>query len=314
MNDIKRETAACRELADCASRWPSRLHARLNTETEHWTLLGADKSVLSELRICVERAARDLGLSSKSDPVEAFLWLLSDAGHCVKQTKEDTKQRNRSTKIVAKVTARCIAPLGDAVIEYLRQRPLGTPSRLAQPKPTTESAAEKNQRRDARVRVIEALKRLEIPQAQWPSFVEKPQWPPNWQPATADKFQPPDFDRLHQSLADWRKAADLAWQQHREEQIRRWEFWVTLDVEERARQAKRPRGPGRKRRNARPDARYEWAARRLAGLEYKQIAIDYSVKEDRVRKAVTTVLLTAGWLKDQAPEAEPLRPLPPYQT
>jgi hypothetical protein len=112
---------------------------------------------------------------------------------------------------------------------------------------------------------------------------------------TPAPFQAPHFDRLQESSSDWKKKADALWERHRDAQIRVFDSWVKLGVDERIPEAKRPRGPGRKGRNVEPDARYEWAARRLKGDAWKEIAFVAGRPQDRVRKAAIAVLRIAGW-------------------
>jgi hypothetical protein len=98
---------------------------------------------------------------------------------------------------------------------------------------------------------------------------------------------------LRESMRDWVKKADAAWDRYRDRQVRLFEFLVEKGVDEPI-PHKRSRGPGTKGRNVEIDARYEWAARRLTGDAWKVIAIDAGVSEHRVRKPATEVLKIAG--------------------
>ena len=176
-----------------------------------------------------------------------------------------------------------------------------------QPKPPAEmrgtgqaEAAQQNRQREARMRIVKALERMRIPREKWQPIVQSPAGPEYWQTVTPDPFHPPVFNRLHQSLTDWANKADVAWTRHRDDQIQLFQSWVTLGVDDPIPEEKRSRGPGKTRRNVTPDARYDWAALRLCGMEWKQIAIDYDVTEDRVRKAATPVLRLADWARPPA--------------
>ena len=163
------------------------------------------------------------------------------------------------------------------------------------------AAATKNRQIKVRLRIIEALQRLGIQYLKWPDFVrlfyanlqERIEYQ---QPKPPYPFQPPHFDRLKQSPDEWVKAADAAWQQHRNKFLQVVQSWVTAGVDEEIPPAKSTRGAGRKGRrlNAYPGLRIEWAARRLSGAAWKEIA-DESFNEGHVKKAATEVLKLAGW-------------------
>jgi hypothetical protein len=109
-------------------------------------------------------------------------------------------------------------------------------------------------------------------------------------------FQPPVFERLHESPQEWRKRADAAWQQHRDRFLEECQTWVSVGLDEEVPLAKSTRGTGRtgRRLNAPLALRIEWAARRLSGAAWKEIANE-SFKEDQVKKAASEVLKLAGW-------------------
>jgi len=111
---------------------------------------------------------------------------------------------------------------------------------------------------------------------------------------------------LRQSRDEWVKAADAAWQQHRDRFLKAVQFWVTNGVDEEIPPAKSTRGAGQKGRrlNTPPNLRFEWAARRLSGAAWKEIA-DESFKQDRVQKAATEVLKLAGWPTKVKPSKTP---------
>jgi hypothetical protein len=94
------------------------------------------------------------------------------------------------------------------------------------------------------------------------------------------------------------KAADAAWERHRNEFLQRRNYWVRVGVDEEIAEEKRPRGPGRtprKRNNSTVDLRYEWAALRLCGIGCKEISARYNLKESQVTKKSKEILEAAGW-------------------
>jgi len=169
--------------------------------------------------------------------------------------------------------------------------------------PDTGEAAAAAKNRETRVRlgIVKAFQQLGIPYSEWPDFVRT--FYTNAQARTEysesidpQSFQPPAFDRLNQSPEEWTKVADAAWQQHRSRFLEWCQSFVTLGVDQEILPAKSTRGPGRKGRrlNAPLGLRYQWAARRLNGAAWKEIAGE-SFKEDHVKKAAGEVLKAAGW-------------------
>ncbi|MGO9268706.1 MAG: hypothetical protein ACLQOO_00340 [Terriglobia bacterium] len=161
------------------------------------------------------------------------------------------------------------------------------------------AAALKNRTIKARLQIIEALQRLGIPHAKWPDFVRafhtNPQEREGYTASVfPPSFQPPVFERLNESPEQWAKAADAAWQQHRNAFLEKCRAWVREGVDEEIPPAKMTRGPGRRGRNAPPDLRAEWAACRLSGKAWKEIA-DEPFREDQVKKAASELLKLAGW-------------------
>jgi hypothetical protein len=100
----------------------------------------------------------------------------------------------------------------------------------------------------------------------------------------------PVFERLHESPSG-RRGADAAWQQHSDRFLEECQSWVSVGVDEEVPLAKSTRGTGRtgRRLNAPLALRIEWAARRLSGAAWKEIANE-SFKEDQVKKAASEVL------------------------
>ena len=113
-------------------------------------------------------------------------------------------------------------------------------------------------------------------------------------------FQPPAFDRLNESPKEWKKKADEKWEQHCEPFLKNCESWVQQGVDEKIAETKHRRGVGkaqspRKRRNTAIEHRYEWAALRVCGEAWKEIAARYKCKESTVIKAASEVLHVAHW-------------------
>jgi hypothetical protein len=156
-------------------------------------------------------------------------------------------------------------------------------------------AARKNQQREARVGIQRALARLKIPQKEWPSFVQEPLGDEYFQSVSPAPFQAPIFKRLHQSPGEWSRLADAAWEAHREKFLRGDEFRVEKGLDEAIPERKRERIRGKDVSGCKesPIVRYEWAAKRLCGLSWKEIAGDKNV--DAVRRAASEVLRLAGW-------------------
>jgi hypothetical protein len=171
------------------------------------------------------------------------------------------------------------------------------------------AAAAKNRAIWARLQIINAFQRLRIPHNKWPDFVrafhtnpqERQGYSESNQPLS---FQPPAFDRLHESPEQWAKVADAAWHQHRNAFLEKCRLWVTLGVDEDIPPAKTTRGPGRKGRNAPPESRAEWAARRLSGAAWKEIA-DEPFQQDQVKKGASELLKLAGWPTKANPPKTP---------
>jgi hypothetical protein len=171
------------------------------------------------------------------------------------------------------------------------------------------AAAENNRRREVRLGIIQAFSRLRIPYSQWPDFIklyyadphQQNQYCQNMSPLP---FQAPDFDRLNQSPAEWKKAADNAWALHRNRFLEECQTWVKMGVDEEIVWKERPRGPGngkfgrgRKRRradNTAIDQRFVWAAQYLAGVPLKQIAGEHA-DPSTVGRIARQILRSAGW-------------------
>jgi len=174
------------------------------------------------------------------------------------------------------------------------------------------AAAEQNRRAEARRRIIQALDRLAIPFCKWPGCVQVHVSRPNErleyrQLLVAPNFQPPVFDRLHQSPKAWTKLADEAWQKHRDRFLKRCDMWTKAGLDEAIVPAKGARGTGgeaqsaagqRKRGNNTPFGRRDkWAAKYLVGIALKEIAAQDSADPSTVGRVVRGVLRVAAWEK-----------------
>jgi hypothetical protein len=167
-------------------------------------------------------------------------------------------------------------------------------------------------RREAQTKIIGALQTLGIPRGKWPSFVLVPLPTEALQTKTPGPFQPPHYKPSHQSLKEWGEEADVAWGEYRENYMARQQQWVELGIDPPTQEAKRQRSAGRpnaRRRNSAPENRYKWAALRIAGHSWKDIAFEYQSNESNVTKAASQVLRTAGWPTKQqvVGRTEPVR-------
>jgi hypothetical protein len=145
--------------------------------------------------------------------------------------------------------------------------------------------------------ILAALDRLELPEDRWPEFVRdykarQSNHTKFRQRLHPPPFAPPIFDPLNQSTGDWVKAADAAWAKHRDQFLKKREFWKKVGVD-----AEIP--PSRQARVSRKTPsvtqRYDSAAMRLCGYPWKEIAAIQQMKESTVIKAATAVLEMADW-------------------
>jgi hypothetical protein len=167
------------------------------------------------------------------------------------------------------------------------------------------AAADQNRQHQARLEILQALQGQGLPFQHWPDLVRayyrsSPQRRKSRQRIALPPFQPPPFDRLNESPEEWKKKSDAAWEQCRDQFLKRCEFWVQQGLDEKIGEAKRRRGIGkaqsqRKRKNSPIERRYEWAAMRLCGEPWKEIAARYKCKESTVTKAASDVLRVAQW-------------------
>jgi hypothetical protein len=165
------------------------------------------------------------------------------------------------------------------------------------------AAAATNRQQPVRKTIVAALRELNIPENKWPEPLQKfaalVRPPKNRQPFAVPPFHPPVFDRLNELPKEWAKRADEAWTVHRDQFLERLGYWVKAGVDKEMPPPRASRGsgnsPAKQRRNLPLNQRYEWAALRLIGTQWKEIAARYSVKESTVIKAANTLINGAGW-------------------
>ena len=160
-----------------------------------------------------------------------------------------------------------------------------------------KAGAVANRQNMARTAILAALDRLKIPEDRWPKFVvdykaRQAQHPKFRQRLHSPPFAPPVFDPLNQSTSDWVKAADAAWARHRDQFLEKREFWKKVGVDAEIPPSKQARLSGK---TASVTQRYDWAAMRLCGDPWKEIAAKEQKKESTVTKAATAVLEMADW-------------------
>ena len=211
--------------------------------------------------------------------------------------------RARGTHVV--LSARRKAPITGRRLSGGKRAPreIASTDDLSKPTKTSPSsgtghaaAAHLNRQRQARIQIREALVRLGVGSASWPSFVNAPLASELHHTVIPPSFQPPNFERLHQSVRDWQASADNAWKEHRDKWVRTLQFWVEKGIDEQIVEAKQARNPGirgSRRKNSVVTVRYEWAAKRLCGCGWKEISKAHF--PDAVRKAASEVLRLAGW-------------------
>jgi hypothetical protein len=292
------EAAWTGELTEKVSRWPTQLRAQLKTGA--WQLVGGDENVYSEFGWCADHIVLELGISRNSGSVDWLLYRLKENGCCV-QAKETLTKKSGTLPRTGLVTTAAISPLRGALLDYLSR--LGVSGRDATSGQNAErksawhaSAARKNIERQTRLRIVEAFERLQIPRDQWPGFVEDLA-PEHRQKFRQAPFQPPVFDGLHQSPGDWAKEANAAWALHRDIFVRAAQCSIEKGVDNELPAPEPARGQGKKSRtrmNTPIDRRYEWAALRLCGKSWKEIA-GKAYELSTVTKAAQNVLRLAGW-------------------
>ena len=142
----------------------------------------------------------------------------------------------------------------------------------------------------ARLRFIDACKRLNIPEDKWPKFELDGLyvWPPTkfkLEPALKPVFEVPPFDFVSESPTGWRKRAEASFRLHCDEYIEQ----CLKGVDEMVRRGLFEKIEIVRDKNTPLDLRYEWAARRYCRDEdFKAMSSDEH-KADKIRKAVYKV-------------------------
>jgi len=150
----------------------------------------------------------------------------------------------------------------------------------------------------ARVRLLQACERLNIPNECWPKVTVKE--PKDYGYSyRCGRLQPlafPSFFPLYESESEWRSRAQIIFNEflNREAYRFRQEFQGAIDQKRIT--------PIKQVRDTTPlELRYEWAAKRFClHTPFRELASDgYTV--DRIRKSVSEVLKVAGLSKDIRP-------------
>jgi hypothetical protein len=135
----------------------------------------------------------------------------------------------------------------------------------------------------AKARLLQALDRLQIPSDKWPSFrslnLPSPEMAFYTRPPD---FKPPVFDFMRDSPAEWRRQAGARWKDHCDSFLKRCEEEIAR-MESSGQYVTIPplRSSGPKRTIPPAEVRFEWAALRLSGLTYPEIARKYSSPRQR---------------------------------
>jgi hypothetical protein len=132
----------------------------------------------------------------------------------------------------------------------------------------------------ARAYLLQALDRLEIPRDRWPPFrslnLPSPEMAFFTRPPD---FKPPFFDFMKDSPPEWRHRAGALWAAHSDAFLERCEQEIARMLNSGQYVTIPPlRSSGAKRTIPSAAVRFEWAALRLSGLTYPEIAQKYSSK------------------------------------
>ena len=315
------------DLVEQARKWPASLRAR--RAGGHWQLRAPPKTYTAAFRVSAQRIIRKLALPNgprSTRPVDALLYRLEGNGHNVRVRQVE----KHGVSSADRYTVALISPLRDALIEYLRQgcpEPRHAPlASLQSPAANRRSrggsggkvwetnaqamgqakAAEGNRQRQTRHRVITVLQRLGISCDEWPDFVRTYHADPQQRTEYSHcqlpaPFQPPEFNRLSQSPEEWTKAADQAWETHRNRFLQSCQHWVESEVDEEIQAAKHTRDPGghliNRGNNTAVGRRYEWAAKYLARMPLKEIAARDGADPSTVGRIAREILRQADWLE-----------------
>jgi hypothetical protein len=138
----------------------------------------------------------------------------------------------------------------------------------------------------ARVLLLQACERLNIPEDRWPQFSEELRLPADYRPIyQMAPFNPPEFSDLRDTPGEWMENAVRLFRKHCAEHFERIAARLQYDVS----CGILTKIPQPKEKASALALRYEWAAKRYAFNEpYKAMATNrYS--PERIRKAVNRI-------------------------
>lgn len=174
------------------------------------------------------------------------------------------------------------------------------PRELDEPKPEEPAGFQtlSKHARGERERIIAAFERLGVSPEKYLPLVGPE--PPRIHQALmfAEKFSFPPRNSYEQTEREWIALADAAYRALRDKLVENQRAWQKLGIDPPA--GIQRRGPGKTARNAKVNDAYEWAAKRLLGEPWKEIAAQYPMRTDldkranTVSKAASTILNAAG--------------------
>jgi hypothetical protein len=139
----------------------------------------------------------------------------------------------------------------------------------------------------ARVRLLQACDRLNIPEDRWPKFSEELILPSEYRPVyQMAPFSPPELNDLREAPGEWMEKAVRLFRVHCTRHLERVMARIQYDVK----RGILTRIPQPKEKSSALALRYEWAAKRYCFNEpYKAMATD-EYSPERIRKAVNKIL------------------------
>jgi len=144
--------------------------------------------------------------------------------------------------------------------------------------------------RDERQRIIQAFQHLGIPRETWSQLVGPDPIVNNGGQVPGDPLRPPAFNPYEQTPDEWRRLAHAELDEYLDEFLKSCQACVNIGLDEPVELPKQ-----RRNRTASINERYEWAALRLMGHQWVEIAARYrdcSTEED-INRAVAGVRKTA---------------------
>lgn len=149
-----------------------------------------------------------------------------------------------------------------------------------------------------RRQIIKALQRLGIPRGKWPTAIATELIQNQGGHTPGEPFSPPAFNPYEQTPDEWKACACAEFQEYLDRFLKGYQACVNLGIDEPVQLPKQ-----RRNRDANIDERYEWAALKLVGYQWKEIALQYrdistqkdlDKAEDAVRKSAHDILRAAG--------------------